>query len=121
MRSPGLSSKLPDSRCMEHGALCSGRLRPIPYADWRNTTKVHMKDGRPQTRTPNQSPFHSEPSRSTQCPYKMPPKADDNPAPGISDDQLSLLFKVCERAQSMLTSKDWKEISETEGGTAEAT
>jgi hypothetical protein len=78
-----------------------------------------MDNLRPERRT--RAFFIQKPSLSTQYPYKMPPKADNNPAPGISDDQLSLLFKVCERAQSMLTSKDWKEISETEGGTAEAT
>ena len=52
----------------------------------------------------------------------MPPQVVDNePRPGISNDRLPLLFKFCKRAQSMLTSEDWKEIAETKGGTAEAT
>ena len=52
----------------------------------------------------------------------MPPQVVDNePRPGISNDRLPLLFKFCKRAQSMLTSEDWKESAETKGGTAEAT
>jgi hypothetical protein len=50
----------------------------------------------------------------------MSPKADTEPPPSISDDQLSLLIRVCERAQSTFAFGDWKDIASKEGDTAEA-
>jgi hypothetical protein len=50
----------------------------------------------------------------------MPPKADTDPPPGISDDSISLLLAVCKRAQSAFTFGEWREISGKAGESPEA-
>lgn len=51
---------------------------------------------------------------------KMPPEAETEPPPSIGNDQLSLLIRVCERAQSTFSFADWRDIAVKEGENAEA-